>query len=161
VDLSDRERSPQSTTARWVLRALYHSKVYLLLRKTLINAGLAGQAAPQRLTDPAWARTHRVPAGEFRSNLEEMFTLCRQRGMGSTLLVLPRNPSRQTWFEGYRDTMLVFRQTPGVQVLDVFLEWRQASDAALFVDELHPNARGHERLAAAVAASLRDNVPTR
>lgn len=156
--LTDAERAPQSGFERWAMDMLYESNVYLLLRKWLINARLAGDIEKMKAMDirPGDSQRRRTTLAGFRGNLREMVGLARERRMGVTLLVLPRNPALGVPFSiGYREVMLEMRG-PAVEVLDVYRQWRNGGYAEYFLgDLLHPNARGGEMLARLVARTVR------
>lgn len=158
--LSDRERGPSTPTARLVMRMLYRSNVYMLLRKWLVNRGLAGDFDRMRQAESAGVQVSRVSPEDFRSNLNHICSLARDRGTRVTLVVMPRNlailPSGP---EAYHEVILDVARQFDVSVVNLYTDWNDASIDQYFLkdDAMHPNAAGHDRMAAAIARTIHLN----
>lgn len=101
----------------------------------------------------------RVPIGDYAANLRTLCTLMAERGKGAVFLMLPNeedirpvlpNPPWRTYREVFARTAEACG-APLVSGPDLF----RAAGGTLFLDKMHPNARGHRALGEGLAAALR------
>ncbi len=114
----------------------------------------AGSTAPR-------SGSRRVSVRDYTTNLAEFCALMHERGGGVVFLLLPnredivqRAPS-PAWGP-YRAAMREVARGCGAPLVDGPASFQQsgASADALFIDQMHPSAAGHARLAEAVGAAL-------
>lgn len=114
----------------------------------------AGSTAPR-------SGRRRVSVRDYTANLVEFCAMMHERGAGVVFLMLPnrediaqRAPS-PAWGP-YRAAMREVARGCGAPLVDGPASFQQsgASADALFIDQMHPSAAGHARLAEAVGATL-------
>lgn len=140
---------------------------------TVINGGISGNTSSDALARlPALMEEHtpvlvfitlggndmlrHVPTQETITNLEKMIALVRVHGAKPILLATPKPSIAGAVFQNlsapefYRD-IAKDQQVPLIEdaIADVL------SDPLLKVDQLHPNAAGHQRLAEKILEELR------
>jgi len=158
-----RAMEARGTVSGALLQALGRSKLY-----TLAVSRLHG---PQVTYDPDDRRQMipRVPLTEYRANLRAMVLSARRRGSEAMLIILPHITDQVTldiplvkgfWKEVGQETAHDYRQAAratarelGVVLLDLPARVRQ-EPRRLFLDDLHPNARGHALIARELRATL-------
>lgn len=141
---------------------------------TVINGGISGNTSSDALARlPALMEEHtpvlvfitlggndmlrHVPTQETITNLEKMIALVRVSGAKPILLATPKPSIAGAVFQNlsapefYRD-IAKGQQVPLIEdaIADVL------SDPLLKVDQLHPNAAGHQRLAEKILEELRN-----
>jgi len=172
AQLLDRYQRFDSSLAGIVDRGLQRSALYRVMRWELgVQRGTQATARAHYTPadqDPAGS-LHRVPIERYRDNLEALADLVDQRGAELAVLVLPHpddlNPHDrgQPSFIAYRDALRALadrRDAPLVDGATVFAQ-AAAQDPtlnrqALFLDNIHPTARGHALLGHALAEVLQD-----
>jgi len=151
-------------------RALNHLAVYRLGKRLLVSPRQIGRVDSEGVP---LGLPHRVAPSEYRTNLEGLIAEARRRGARPVLLLLPHVTDQRThagarlaamrddlalhgWGEmeqDHRATMRAVARETGTPLVDCA---RCVADETepLFLDDVHPNARGHERIARELAACL-------
>jgi acyl-CoA thioesterase-1 len=95
-----------------------------------------------------------VPVHELESNLRSMATRARQEGARVVLadVRMPREPGQD--HSGYSGVFSRVARDLGVPLLAFPLDEVAADPALVLTDGVHPNARGHRRLAEAALPAL-------
>ena len=105
------------------------------------------------------APTVRVSLDEYRANLTALTTLSRNAGGDAAFLVLPhiRDVGGGTigdFRDDYRTAMRDTAATLHVPIADAPAAFVGANAGAMFLDEVHPSAAGHARIAAVLTETL-------
>lgn len=137
--LTDRELYRRRHPYRHVLRLMYKSRAYLMLRRAV-------HALPRSTPDtaPVTGGQPRVPRADRQVALAGIAALCQS--MGTALVVMM--PVYQA-HSGHDDTLISFAQSTGAKYIDLAREKsaRGIPDADFFLDPLHPTAAGHAHIA--------------
>ncbi len=108
----------------------------------------------------------RVPPEKFRANLASMVRLLRAHGIQPVLITPPLTAQSQREYPVYRiycDTVHEVGQAEGVKVVQAaeHLAGWEARGEGVFADWVHPNALGHEIVAAVLTPVLIDAMRER
>lgn len=151
--VADSARVPAWGPARRVRELLFHSQVFLWLRR---------EAAVWRVTHPPAGSNAgesslvvRVSPGEYRRNLETMIRMCRQADAKAVLLNLPPDRSLPPQ-PRYRDILRQTAAQEGAPLVDIAGRWAAADSISLYADNVHPNAAGHLAIAGQIFHFLED-----
>jgi acyl-CoA thioesterase I len=149
-----------------------------LLEKTtgwhIINAGIPGDTSAQGLErlDPLLAAhhprllivelggndmLHQAPAGEIEATLKTILAQAKQQGVPTVLVAIPKPSVYDAAFGDLADHPLyekVSKETGTPLIANVFS--KVLSKGALKADQLHPNAKGYEIVAAEMQEALKD-----
>jgi lysophospholipase L1-like esterase len=103
----------------------------------------------------------RVPPADFEANLRAMVAATRAAGARPLLLVPPLTSTlaaRHPAAPRYREMLLSLAHELEVPAVDLQPLFAGSAPAALYLpgDDIHPNAAGHRRIAAAIARALDD-----
>lgn len=145
---------------------LSHSAFYIWLQSKIRRArwNTAGaervefELGPNKL-----APTHRVPLGDYRSNLKALAEKVRAQDGKVAFLILPcfRDLSigRVGDFrDAYREAMIQVAAELNAPLVNSAKSFTEGDVHALFFDDVHPTAMGHERIADLLEASLSTEV---
>jgi lysophospholipase L1-like esterase len=118
----------------------------------------AGPMGPNKL-----APTHRVPLDAYRSNLKEMAKKVRGQGGEVAFLILPC--FRDLFIgrvgdfrDAYREAMVEVASDLNAPLINSANSFTEGDVHALFFDDVHPTAMGHERIADSLERSLLTEV---
>lgn len=157
VSVTDRQRHEARQGFIWILSALYHSRLYLWARNTL----LVKRYRRDRPSDHDRQRPRgsvRVPRQDRLFVLERIHEFCRERGI-SLVVVHPIYLSdvEQCDSEGgcLLRTFAKKRGLPLVELRTVLAEEARGRKG-FFLDGCHPTASGHQRIAEELHRFLRE-----
>lgn len=109
---------------------------------------------------PSAPRTHRVPPGEYRRNLERFVDEARARKIRPVLLTRPfvgssRDPDFwMTYAPEYNELTRQVAREKAADFVDVYEDFRDAPE--LYTDSLHLNRLGHLRMAEKLLKHLKE-----
>jgi lysophospholipase L1-like esterase len=123
---------------------------------------LAGFRSGEAPAAELWARLHGArevansPPRRFESVLRQFAELARERRFRLVLIKEPLGGDRRfAWKEEFRAAMDRVAADYGLRVVDPTPALQAAGGQALFLDEVHPRAAGHEIIAAELAPAVR------
>jgi len=110
------------------------------------------------------APTHRVPLGDYKENLREMAQLVRQQGGDVAFLILPCFRDLQIgrvgdFRDAYREAMTEIADELNAPLVNSAQVFQEGDVHALFFDDVHPTAMGHQRIAHLLETSLKTHLP--
>ena len=113
-----------------------------------------GMKAPNKL-----APTNRVPLKQYRENLREMATLATESGAKPVFLILPSARDLLIgrvgdFRDAYRQAMKEVADELNAPLVDSSKRFLEGDLNALFFDEVHPTAKGHQRIAESLLSSV-------
>lgn len=144
------DRIPDAIAAvlnRWLLR----SHFFRVIRSATLS--LIGRPSAPGPDVP------RVGPERLRANIKALGEEVHADGGRLVLLVSPVNPDARGWprlpdVQRYRAIMAEAAREAGAEVVTPVELMETTGDLALFLDTVHPNGRGHDRLAAALLPVL-------
>lgn len=138
------------------VRVILEQSALFRLMDRLAGAGGAQSIATVADRAPVAGR-RRVPLQRYAENLESMAQALHERGGGVAFVMLAnrmdvqRRPGPLVW-QPYRDAMRLVAARWGAPLVDLPARFPHEGGQRLFLDDIHPNARGH----AVVARLLED-----
>lgn len=137
----------KSAAAQFVFQLVLASKGIKDKRRLVLNSIF------RYMPDSSPDSTRRVEPAEHRQNLSGIVTAAKESGIEVLLMVLPgkddpNNP--QSDVVKYRDnykTVAGKNKVPLLNLPAIFSDIRSRSDADLFIDDVHPNHKGHRVIA--------------
>ncbi len=146
VEQTDRELYLRRHPYRHLLRLLYQSRAYLMMRRAVLDV-------PEALPDavPVEGGEPRVPRADRQVALEGIAALCQS--MGAELVVM------MPVYQGHpgRDHILTdFAWGTGAKYINLAFEKADQGipDDAFFLDPIHPTAAGHAHIADWIHAKI-------
>jgi len=163
-DLGDRtarwyDHSAFIVLGRWLLGWTHGSLLYQIARREHAPDEPGGRiAALEQAVERLHLDFYREPVPKYWDRMRHAFLALRRAAAGCRLLVVIAPEAFQIEkpdpdLTPQRRVLALCRET-GVDCLDVHPRFA-AAGGALFLDTLHPNARGHEVMAGVIAAALR------
>jgi lysophospholipase L1-like esterase len=159
---------------RTPLAAVYgHTRSWLLEDGKRIANGIVEALVDDAVwcvrAEPVYEKDYRLSWGPGSAKARDclaavgaMHELCRQRGVGFTVAIVPdfaRLLDDTYPYGAIHAQVAAFCKTNGIDVLDLLDGLRGADVVPLRVaGDLHPNAAGHQRLAVPIAARLQERL---
>jgi len=148
AEREDVARVPASAFERRLLRALYGSEAYLLIRRVLVNASIRVTGEPLKREENTW----RVSLPQHVDNMTAIAEAAKAEGARVVMLTMPTPHAT-----GYDDATRKAAVQAGALWVDLNPIWEGKSvlRKQLMPDVVHPTPEGHRRIAALIAKALK------
>lgn len=148
AEREDARRVPASAFERQVLRALYGSEAYLLIRRVLVNASIRVTGEPSKREENTW----RVSRSQHVENMTAIAAAAKAEGARVVMLTMPTPHAT-----GYDEATQKAASQAGALMIDLNPIWEGKSvlRRQLIPDVVHPTPEGHRRIAALIAKALK------
>jgi len=148
----DKNRASRGVIAE-LKRVLYKSDLYMLLRKIILNTRLKKRQFLYN-RPPEGKGIHRVSPEDLKSNLETIASICQKKRAHLVIISMPRMEDEDDKIKLYRGIMKKSAKNARGTFIDLFKKWGREDCEGLFIDDMHPNAAGHKKIAREVAETI-------
>lgn len=131
---------------RPLMENLYRSNVYMTIRRFILNRKY-GKNPETFKPAPVDMGKRRVSKDDFRANLKGLFDLAGSRGIKVMVISMPIMEDEDPATLRYREIMEKTARDNNGLFLDLFHKWQDDEHEKLFMDDVHPNAGGHKKIA--------------
>lgn len=150
----DVERVPQGLLLP-VFRILYKSNIYLSLKKHLLNERMKKDHSFTLQPDRDKEK-NRVSPDQLKTNVSYILDEAKKRNIQAIIISMPLQSAPYD-IRNYRTIMEESAKSRGYYFLDLLDEWEKYPPNEVFLDIMHPTAKGHKIIAEDLYKIIEDN----